>query len=343
MMAAALQHPKRFVWLALILVTALSPLLALIFGSADLSASTVGLCLIGQCPTPMDDIIFNDIRLPRVLGGLLVGAGLALAGNCLQTVTRNGLADPYLFGVVAGAGLGAALVSVLPISLIPAWLTPNWLPSGVALPVAAFCGSCVSVLIAQGLAVSQYARTPEQLLLAGVALSMMLSAVTHLILYLGDPFAANKVMFWLMGSMSRISQADVIWLALPLVCSALVIWLLGRRFDALMMGDDTAHSLGLNVNRLRLFGLIICALLTAVIVSRCGGIGFVGLMIPHIVRRLFGVTTRTVVVASMLLGGVFLVWADTLARSLISDQEIPIGIITSAVGSVFFLLLMRQR
>ncbi|WP_221794965.1 FecCD family ABC transporter permease [Oceanobacter mangrovi] len=326
----------RLRWTVLLLFAVLSPLLSLGFGSAQLSPVTIASCLFDQCPTAMDQLIFFELRLPRILAALLVGGGLAIAGNSLQTVTRNGLADPYLFGVVAGAGLGAALVSVLP-------QTMSWLPDNAALPTAAFVGASLSVFIVHGLAMSAWARSPEQLLLAGIAISLMLSAATHMVLYLGEPFAANKVMFWLMGSISRIEVWQLWLLLLPVLLVAVVSWLLGRRFDALLMGDDTATSLGVPVARMRLLGLLMCALLTAVVVSQCGGIGFVGLMIPHIVRRWFGVTTRTVVVGCLLMGGGFLVWADTLARSLASDQEIPIGIITSAIGSVFFLLLMRTR
>jgi len=327
--------PVPIRWALLLTVALISPVIATLFGSAGLSPETVLQCLAGQCPGATEDLIFYDIRLPRVLGALLAGGGLAIAGATLQNVTRNGLADPYLFGVVAGAGLGAAIVSVLP--------DYGLLPDGVSLPVAAFIGAWLSVLMVQGLAMSSWARTPEQLLLAGIAMSLMLGAATHMVLYIGEPFAANKVMFWLMGSLARIEQTHLWQIAIPLSIAVMVLWLVGRRFDAMMLGDRAASSLGVHAARMRLLGLMICATLTAVIVAHCGGIGFVGLMIPHIVRQWFGVTTRAVIVGSLLLGGLFLVWADVLARTLVSDQELPIGIITSAIGSVFFLLMMRQR
>lgn len=334
-------------WQLLLLLTLLSPLLALAFGSADLDWPTLLACLGGTCPTALDATIFFEIRLPRVLAGLLVGGGLAMAGAALQNVTRNGLADPYLFGVVAGAGLGASIVTVLPGSAWGQILGLGWLVNpevmALALPMAAFLGSLLAVMMVQGLTLSAFARSTEQLLLAGVAISLMLGAITHLILFVGEPFAANQVMFWLMGSLARIDGPQV-WLLLPVVViSTLLLLLFGRHLDALLLGDDNARTLGVDVRRLRALALVLCAALTASIVACCGGIGFVGLMIPHMVRRWLGVTSRALMLGSLLLGALFLVWVDVLARTLVDGQEIPIGIITSAVGSVFFLLVMRQR
>lgn len=339
------------VWWWLLPVALCSPLLALLFGAADLSPNSLIHCALGDCASPLDSLIFHDIRLPRVMAGFLVGAGLAIAGAALQNVTRNGLADPYLFGVVAGAGLGASVVTILfepdtahslgITGLIEA-LGP-WLPEGMILPVAAFFGALLAVSLVQGLAVSQFARSSEQLLLAGVAISLMLGALTHFILYLGEPFAANKVMFWLMGSLTRV-ESDHLWLLLLVVmASSSLLWLLGPRFDAMLLGDDNARTLGVEAGHMRKLAMVLCAAVTAVIVAHCGGIGFVGLMIPHMVRKLVGVTTRAVVAGCLLVGGSFLVWVDVLARVTVSDQEIPIGILTSAIGSVFFLLMMRQR
>lgn len=335
----------------LIPLALLSPLLALLFGAAELAPDSLIECVLKVCSNPTDDLIFYDIRLPRVLAGFLVGAGLAIAGAALQNVTRNGLADPYLFGVVAGAGLGASVVSILfePQTAqalgIESWVEAlrNLLPAGMVLPVAAFGGALLAVSLVQGLVMSHFARSTEQLLLAGVAISLMLGALTHFILYLGEPFAANKVMFWLMGSLTRI-EVDHLWLLLTIVaCSSVVLWLLGPRFDALLLGDDNARTLGVEAAHLRKLAMVLCAALTAVIVAHCGGIGFVGLMIPHIVRSVVGVTTRSVVLGCLLMGGSFLVWVDVVARIAVDNQEIPIGIITSAIGSLFFLLMMRQR
>ncbi len=348
----ALPSPRTaLTWWGLAVVALLSPLLALLFGSADLNMGAIVSCVMNECASPVDHLIFFDIRFPRVIAGFLVGAGLAMAGAALQNVTRNGLADPYLFGVVAGAGLGASVVTILldPDTASRMGIRPvvdaltSALPESITLPLAAFIGALLAVMLVQGLAVSSFARSSEQLLLAGVAISLMLGAMTHFILFLGEPFAANKVMFWLMGSLNRV-EAGHIHLMWPVVLiSAVILLLLGRRFDAMLLGDDNARTLGVDAGQLRALAMVLCAALTAVIVAHCGGIGFVGLMIPHIVRQWLGVTTRAVVVGCLLCGGSFLVWVDVLARASVPDQEIPIGIITSAIGSVFFLLVMRQR
>ncbi|MCY0966733.1 FecCD family ABC transporter permease [Parathalassolituus penaei] len=325
-------------WWAMGLLALVSVFLSLGFGSANIEQ--VWSCLIGSCSDPLQQMIFFDIRLPRVIAGFMVGAGLAVAGSALQNVTRNGLADPYLFGVVAGAGLGASVVTMLPIML-------DWPDVGVrasvALPVGAFTGALLAVLMVQGLAVSALARSTEQLLLAGVAISLMLGALTHLILFIGEPFAANQVLFWLMGSLSRIEPVNLYVIAPVVMIGSAVLLVLGHRLDALLLGDDNAFNLGVNATSLRSLTLVLCAGLTAVIVTYCGGIGFVGLMVPHIVRQWFGVTSRTLIVGCWLCGGTFLVWVDVIARSIVTGQEIPIGIITSAIGSMFFLLVMRQQ
>ncbi|MEP1446517.1 MAG: iron ABC transporter permease [Paraglaciecola sp.] len=335
----------KWLWLGLLVVV--SPIAALFFGAADLSTSQLIQCITQGCQDPVNNMIFWEIRAPRVFVGFLVGAGLAVAGATLQNITRNGLADPYLFGVVSGAGLGASIATLLFSSQLTDQLGvmeffPN-LPFSLALPFAAFLGALFSVFLVQIIALKSFGSRTEHMLLAGIAVSFMLSALSHFILFLGEPFAANKVIFWLMGSLARV-EVWYAWVMLPVVMISVAILLLyGRHMDALLLGDENAKTLGVQVTRLRILSLAICAALTACIVSYCGGIGFVGLMIPHIVRSWLGVTSRIVIVGCVLLGGCFMVWVDVLARVALSEQEIPIGIITSAIGSVFFLLVMSQR
>ena len=334
-------------WILLCVLVFASPIGALFFGAADLSNSQLIQCITQGCQDPVNNMIFWEIRAPRVFVGFLVGAGLAVAGATLQNITRNGLADPYLFGVVSGAGLGASIATLLfdsklaeQIGLIQ--MFPNFSFS-LALPFAAFLGALFAVFLVQILAAKTFGSKTEHMLLAGIAVSFMLSALSHFILFLGEPFAANKVIFWLMGSLARV-EIWYAWVMLPVVVVSVAILLLyGRHMDALLLGDENAKTLGVQVTRLRILSLAICAALTACIVSYCGGIGFVGLMIPHIVRTWLGVTSRIVTIGCVLLGGCFMVWVDVLARVALPNQEIPIGIITSAIGSVFFLLVMSQR
>jgi iron complex transport system permease protein len=334
-------------WILLCLLVIVSPIAALFFGAADLSSAQLIQCITQGCQDPVNNMIFWEIRAPRVFVGFLVGAGLAVAGATLQNITRNGLADPYLFGVVSGAGLGASIATLLFDSKLAEQLGliamfPN-LSFSLALPFAAFLGALFAVFLVQILAAKTFGSKTEHMLLAGIAVSFMLSAFSHFILFLGEPFAANKVIFWLMGSLARV-EIWYAWVMLPVVVISVAILLIyGRHMDALLLGDENAKTLGVQVTRLRILSLAICAALTACIVSYCGGIGFVGLMIPHIVRSWLGVTSRIVIVGCVLLGGCFMVWVDVLARVALPDQEIPIGIITSAIGSVFFLLVMSQR
>lgn len=334
-------------WSILVLLALTCPFVALFFGAAELSPSQLYQCFIDECASPINSLIFWQIRVPRVVVGFLVGAGLAVAGATLQNITRNGLADPYLFGVVSGAGLGASIATLLFDSQLGAslgWLAyfPE-LSYSLALPIAAFLGAVLAVTLVQALAATSFGGRGEFMLLAGVAVSFMLSALSHFLLFLGDPFAANKVIFWLMGSLARV-EIWYAWIMLPVVTgSVLLLLLFGRRLDALLLGDENARTLGVNVTALRMMALGICAALTACIVAYCGGIGFVGLMIPHIVRTWVGVTSRALTLGCVLVGGSFMVLVDILARSALAEQEIPIGIITSAIGSVFFLVAIRQR
>ena len=334
-------------WIFLCVFVIVSPISALFFGAAELSNSQLIQCITRGCQEPVNNLIFWEIRAPRVFVGFLVGAGLAVAGATLQNITRNGLADPYLFGVVSGAGLGASIATLLFDSKLAEQLGllqifPN-LSFSLALPFAAFLGALLAVFLVQILAAKTFGSKTEHMLLAGIAVSFMLSALSHFILFLGEPFAANKVIFWLMGSLARV-EIWYAWVMLPVVMISVAILLLyGRHMDALLLGDENAKTLGVQVTRLRILSLAICAALTACIVSYCGGIGFVGLMIPHIVRTWLGVTSRIVTIGCVLLGGCFMVWVDVLARVALPNQEIPIGIITAAIGSVFFLMVMNQR
>lgn len=334
-------------WALLCALAMSAPMISLFFGAAELTTQAVWQCLVLDCQSDVDELIFWQIRVPRVALGFLVGAGLAVAGATLQNVTRNSLTDPYLFGVVAGAGLGASVATLLfDGKFADAYgLSDIVTEQGFALvlPVSAFLGALFAVVLVQTLVISALGRKTELLLLAGVAVSFMLSAVSHLLLFLAEPFAANKVIFWLMGSLAR-AEIQYLYLLTPVVAiSVSLLLLFGRHIDALLLGDGNAKALGVNVTRLRLLSLAICAAITASIVAYCGGIGFVGLMIPHIVRHWLGVTSRTLMLGCVLLGGGFLVLVDILARVAVTGQELPIGIITSAIGSVFFLLALRQR
>ncbi len=301
------------------------------FGVAELGHKAVWQCVTQACELPIYDTILWQIRFPRVLLGFIAGFGLALAGALMQNVTRNPLADPYLFGIVSGAGLGATLTSLLPESL-----------QIISLPLAAFFGSMLAVAIILLILVQNNWRRIEHLLLAGVAVSFLLSSLTSFILYTGDAFSSNRVIFWLMGSLARADSTALLWIFPVVIIATIIALLLGRQLDALLLSDESARTLGIHVEKLRIITLILCAAVTAVIVSYCGGISFIGLMIPHIVRPFVGITSAKLFIITGLIGGCFLVWVDVIARTALGGQEIPIGVITSAMGSLFFLALLRK-
>jgi len=315
--------------LALTALVILSAMAAITFGPADIDSSELLTCLVSTCQNPIANVVIWQVRIPRVLVALVAGMGLAIAGAILQNTTRNPLADPYLFGIVSGAGLGATIANIT--------LADNLT---IALPLAAFLGALFSVIIV--VFIAKVLQRMEQLLLAGVAVSFMLASITQFILYFGEPFATNRVIFWLMGSLARVEMSNFYVIASVLVVAIVTVIALHRQIDALLLGDESAASLGVDVDKLRLLMLGICAALTATIVAYCGGIGFVGLMIPHIVRQLIGVTTLKLIIGSALVGAIFLIWVDVVARSSLPHAEIPIGIITSALGSIFFLFIMYR-
>ena len=273
------------------------------------------------------------IRVPRMLLGALVGAGLALIGAVLQAVTRNPLADPHLLGVTSGATLGAVIV-VLHVGEIVGLLT---------LPIAAFIGALLSMVLVLAIASRHGRLDSDRLLLCGVAVSFVMMAVANTLLFLGDHRASSAVLFWMLGGLG-LARWELLAIPGASVLLGLVLLLgMARPLNALMAGEQTAVTLGLNARNVRLRVFLIASLMTGVLVAISGSIGFVGLMIPHIARRLVGAEHRRLLPVSALLGSVFLVWVDVAARTLIAPEDLPIGVATAAIGGLFFIGLMRKR
>ncbi|MEH3155986.1 MAG: iron ABC transporter permease [Gordonia paraffinivorans] len=279
--------------------------------------------------------IVVDSRLPRVLTGAAAGAGLGVAGVVIQAVVRNPLADPYVLGISSGASVGATGVV----------LFGALGGLGVyALPSAAFVGAVVATLIVLLLARTPSGLEPLRLVLVGTALGYGFSAITTVLVFLapaGD--AARSVMFWLLGSLAASDWHSVWLVGTVAVVGAVLALLAARRLDALAMGDDVAASLGVHTGRFRLLLFLGAAAVVGVIVSVCGAIGFVGLVLPHVARLLVGAGHRRVLVLTPALGAVFLVGADIVARTAVPPYDLPIGAITAAVGVPAFVLLMQRR
>ncbi|MCY4765853.1 FecCD family ABC transporter permease [Klebsiella aerogenes] len=327
---------QRFVlWTALASVVLCGMMIAsLQWGSVELSWRQV-VSALGLASAPVAEIVKTiviDLRLPRVLLAALTGAGLAIVGLLLQTTTRNELADPFLFGLSSGASAGAVLV----ITRFGDVLGP------LTLPGSAFIGGILSALAVMILFRVNQLRRAEQLIICGLAVSFLFSALTSYLVFSGDQRAAGSLLFWSLGGLG-LARWDNLFI--PLLSLALLSGFTLRRWralDALLAGEQTACSLGVEVERLRSETFLCCALGTALLVSITGVIGFVGLMVPYLARRAVGVRHRMAVPMCGLLGAILLTGGDMLSRSLIANQELPIGIITAGLGGAFIVgLLMR--
>jgi iron complex transport system permease protein len=280
------------------------------------------------------DIIISEIRLPRVVLAGLVGAALGTAGATYQGLFRNPLADPYLIGVAQGASLGAVVGFLLPVS-------GSFLGMGVV-PMLAFLGALASMAVVYALARQGKSLPVTTLILAGVALSALLgSIVSYLIISSGDKM--HSIVFWLMGSFSLSRWSDV-RLVLPyMVIGIGVILLYSRPLNVMQLDEEQAQQLGINVEKMKLVLLAAATLITAAAVSFVGTIGFVGIIIPHAVRLIWGADYRFLLPLSVLSSAIFLILADLIARTLLSPTEIPVGVVTALFGAPFFLYLLRRR
>jgi iron complex transport system permease protein len=282
---------------------------------------------------PLTDQIVWEFRTPRVLLAALAGSGLSLAGVCLQTLVRNPLADPYLFGVSAGASLGAVIAMTSGVGVVV----------GLGVAGAAFAGSLISLAVVFVMAQRGGRLIGSSLVLAGVAVAYLGTAITSYLQLQANPAELRGVMFWLLGSVSGASWDDLGVLVAATAVTALWLTTQGRSMNALSVGDDTAAGVGVDVHRLRILLLVAASLLTAAVVSVAGGIGFVGLIVPHAVRLVVGPDHRKVIPVSLLAGAVFLVLVDLVTRTIDRPNEMPIGIFTAALGAPFFLVLLRKR
>lgn len=324
----------------LILGIAASVVVSVALGSERIPVSEVLTVLQGRLwgtpdPDSVWDTIVWDMRLPRALLAVIVGCGLAVAGAGMQTLVRNPLADPYLLGISAGASVGATAVIVLGV------LSQYGI---YALSVGALIGALGSAFVVYLVATAQGGLTPVRLVLTGVVLSSAFSAIASLMVFLSDDTrSANSVMFWMLGSVAAATWERLL---IPLVVLAIVFagmlaihgWL-----DALAAGADTATALGINVQTLRTWLFVSLGVLIGVLVAVSGGIGFVGLIIPHAARLVVGATHRMMLPVAALSGGLFLLWVDVIARVIARPQELPLGVVTGVIGAPLFLLLMGRR
>jgi iron complex transport system permease protein len=273
-----------------------------------------------------------DIRFPRALLAVMVGAGLAMVGAALQAVTRNPLADPHLLGISSGGAFGAIL-ALLHTGLFLGVLT---------VPLLAFLGALGATMLVLSVARFAAATSADRLVLAGVAVSFVIMAAANVLIFLGDPRATHTVVFWMLGGLGLAQWSHLIYPFAILVPCALWLWSQAPSLNAMTIGDETAATMGIPVARFRLAVFAVGALITGVMVAFSGLIGFVGLMVPHIVRMFVGGDYSRVLPASAIVGGIFLLWADITARTVMAPEDMPIGIVTGIVGGVFFILMLRK-
>lgn len=330
------------IFVLLLAAAAVSFVISLTFGSVaydaidvwDVVAAHIGIIPGDDVFGSTIDSVVWSLRAPRGLLALIVGAGLALAGVVMQTLVRNPLADPYLLGVSSGASVGATAVITIGV------FTSFGL---YAISVGALFGALAATAIVYLITLAQGGLTPLRLILTGVVASSAFSALASFLVFKAqDARAAQGVMFWMLGSVVGAQWDRLLLPALVVLAAFFVLMFMSNPLDAMAAGPDTAAALGVNVERLRQILFFIQALLVGAMVAVAGGIGFVGLVIPHLARIMVGSLHRRLLPIAMVLGAVFMVWVDVIARIAAPPQEIPLGVVTGVLGAPLFLLLMGR-
>lgn len=326
-----------FLLLALVLITISA---GVSLGAAPIPVTTVWKILANHIKpdsfaidwTQGRESIVWDVRFPRVLLGGLIGAGLALTGAVLQPATRNPLADPHLLGVSSGAAFGA-IVALLHTGMVLGLLT---------VPLFAFMGALLATALVPMIAGATRGLQADRLVLSGVIVAFFFTALGNILVFLGDPRATQTVMFWMLGGLGLAQWHHLIYPAAVLMAALAYLLPNAQLLNAMAMGDETATTLGVNVPRFRLTLFVVSALVTGTMVAFSGAIGFVGLMVPHMVRALAGSDNRGVLALSTVVGGLVLIAADLVARLAAAPEDMPIGIVTGLIGCVAFVWIMRK-
>jgi iron complex transport system permease protein len=316
---------RRYLLVAILLGISGFALYALSVGSAEIDSPWKHI-FSPSLQGASHDVIW-DIRFPRVLAALLIGAALGVAGAISQAATNNPLADPSIIGTTAGASFGAAIAVILSIASIGTW------------PVTLF--AFLGALFAS-LATFAASRSAIQLVIVGIATSALLSALVGLLLTIADRPDARSIAFWSLGSLALVSMSSISLLAPVVIVGVIVAWYISQRLDLLALGDAEVRFLGKNPQRMRLGAFLIISLLIATAVSTVGSIAFLALAAPHITRLLIGPSNRPLVIGSAVIGAGLLLIADTAARAIVPPFELPIGLITSLIGAPILILVLRR-
>lgn len=328
----------------LLLLLMLSIGLGVAFGSSYIEVKTVYKFIINQITKKeifapdwrrTVEVIIWEIRVPRILLSAICGGGLALCGVLMQCITKNPIADPYILGVSSGASAGAVLVIIfggVSVSIIGI--------TGGAFIGAILCGTFVFIVG------TEYGRniSTVRLILTGLATSTIFSSITNLLIYSArNSNQARSAIFWSMGSMGRAKWEELFIPLIPLIIVLIISIFLSKSLDILLLGDNTAKMLGINLPVVKSIIIISSTLLVAILVAITGAIGFIGLVVPHICRSFVGSSHKRLIAVSVLVGAIFLIWCDVVSRCLVPPKEIPVGIITSIIGGPFFIFLIGKK
>lgn len=289
----------------------------------------------GAVNMPLADLLFRDnraifnLRLLRIIAALLVGSGLAVSGIALQAILRNPLAEPYLLGTSSGAGLAAVIAVIMGVSRI-------------YMPLAAFLGAALSIIIVYNLSRERGVIADKSLILSGVIVSVAFSAIIVFLVSLFGNEAMHEMNWWLWGSLQAYDYKLLILVAVPVLLGICVIYLFAQDLNAISMGEEEAIHLGIDIQNIKRILIFITALITASLICICGIIGFVGLIVPHMMRLLVGPNHKILIPTTCLAACVFMVICDLIARTLFSPLEIPIGVITAMIGAPVFIILLKK-
>ena len=321
----------------------LSIVLAIHIGAVDLTPEWIFRILVNnltgkelftaEWPGYAQGIVWG-MRLPKVLIAACVGAGLSLVGLMMQAMTKNSMADPYLLGISSGASAGATAAILL--GSLP-------LIGAVTVQAGAFLGAIAASILVFVLAGASGRVSSTKLVLSGVAISALFSALSNLLIFMqNNDKKLSSVLFWMSGSFASASWDEFLPVLLALIACIIAMLLTHRALDALLLGEEMAITVGVDVPKLKILIIVLSALVTGILVSVSGTIGFVGLVVPHISRTIIGTAHRRVVPFSALLGAILMIWADAIARVVVAPSELPIGVVTAFIGAPFFLLLLRK-
>ena len=329
------------VYITLVVLLIITLVLAINFGSVDIHYKDVFQIIYGKIfhkdlssyKSSQINIIWA-LRLPKVIVAACTGAGLVLTGILMQAITKNPLADPYVLGVSSGASAGAVLSLLMgPLPLI----------GKVPLAESSFLGALLTAVIVFVFGLKNGKINTTKMILVGMALSSFFSALTNIVIFLTpDSRRVQSATFWLTGSFAGTDWSDVPMAVVVLTVGMILVLPLRRELDALLVGEDIARNTGVNTVRIKWILILVSTLLTAVLVSMSGAIGFVGFVIPHIARSIVGAAHKRLISFSILLGAIFMAWADLFARIMFSPQELPVGVVTALCGTPVFLWMLRK-